>query len=185
MRGRPRNSDATNALRGNAGKRKRTPRAESPPVATGTPASEWDAPAHLPAEARAVWTRELPPLRQAGYLRRSDLAAFAIYCVARWRWEKATRTIARRGATYKTTSKHGEMERLRPEMTIIAAAERTMSRFMDGLALTTASRMRAAAQIANGQGKLPLPDPATGPTVPVAMEPPGADMPRSPIGWVN
>jgi P27 family predicted phage terminase small subunit len=141
------------ALRGNAGKRK--PRT----VTSAGSRGDYIEPPHWLKNptARAEWDRIVPELMRMRVLAGMDHAPLGMYCQAFASWVGAHAVIAEKGSTYLTQSKHGEMERIRPEVKIAAEAERTMLRYGQQFGLAPLSRTKVASGfLANGQ-QLTLP----------------------------
>jgi P27 family predicted phage terminase small subunit len=153
-RGRKPKPDALHQLAGNPGKRKR--RVDAPVEDLPVPDNEYAPPAMMTKRAALVWRAEMPRLRQLNMLKPTDLAAFAIYCETRARWEICRETLDEHGLTYATESKHGSMVRVRPEVAIMQTAERSMAKFLTELGMTSVSRIRALANKTGGQLQLPL-----------------------------
>lgn len=115
-------------------------------------------PAWLTSEvAKAEWVRLAPDLMKMRVLTQMDSVNLAMLCQATATYVAAQQVIAAKGATYTTSSKHGEMDRVRPEVKIAAEAEKTILRITKEFGLAPLSRARmATAHAANGV-QLPLP----------------------------
>lgn len=150
---------AERKLRGNAGKRKPKGKAAAEPKAEAAPRRDAPAPpAWLKDEvARAEWERQAPELMRMRVLAPMDHTALALYCQAFASYVAAQVVIAAKGATYTTTSKHGEMERLRPEVKIAEQAEKTMLRYGQQFGLLPLSRTKVASGFLQNGQQLPLP----------------------------
>lgn len=175
--GRPRLTDQERALRGDAGKRvpKRDKAAgtsiadKSAPKPAASPAAVETKPV-IPARiaphppvwltnliAREEWERLAPELVAMRVLSAMDYTALGLYCQAFASWLSATMVIAEKGAAYLTKSKHGEMERARPEVKIAAEAEKTMLRYGQQFGLAPLARSRVASGFLQNGQQLPLP----------------------------
>lgn len=107
--------------------------------------------------AKAEWVRLVPDLMKMRVLTPMDSVNLAMLCQATAAYVKAQQVIATKGATYTTTSKHGEMDRVRPEVKIAAEAEKTILRITKEFGLAPLSRARMATAHANNGVQLPLP----------------------------
>lgn len=106
--------------------------------------------------AAEEWRRLAPMLQKLRLLHEIDGTAFANYCLLYAEWRKAADAITRRGTSYKTVTKHGTMERLRPEFRVMTECTRLMQRMLSEFGLTPSARARIGTAIASGQMKLPL-----------------------------
>lgn len=141
-------------LRGNAGKRKS--KVASIPATASAPAVR---PPSWLVDPVAVeeWVRVTPELLKMRILTQMDHTPLAMYCQAFATWVSATQRLATEGHTYTTKSKHGEMDRLRPEVKLADAAERSMQRYGAQFGLGPLARTRVAAGHLQVGQQLPLP----------------------------
>lgn len=107
--------------------------------------------------ARSEWARLAPDLMKMRVLTQMDSVNLAMLCQATAAYVRSQQVIASKGATYTTTSKHGEMDRVRPEVKIAAEAEKTILRITKEFGLAPLSRARMATAHANNGVQLPLP----------------------------
>lgn len=131
---------------------------EAPP-AVPVPASDVPLPpAWLTDDiATSEWVRLAPDLMKMRVLTPMDSVNLAMLCQATAAYVKAQQVIAEKGATYTTTSKHGEMDRVRPEVKIAAESEKTILRITKEFGLAPLSRARMATAHAHNGVQLPLP----------------------------
>ncbi len=108
--------------------------------------------------AKAEWVRLVPDLMKMRVLSPMDSVNLAMLCQATAAYVKAQQIIAAKGSTYTTTSKHGEMERVRPEVKIAAEAEKTILRITKEFGLAPLSRARMATAHASNGVQLELPN---------------------------
>ena len=97
------------------------------------------APAHLDAEARKVWKKMAPQLRNLGLLTELDTAAFSIYCQAWGMYLAAVKVLQEKGLLQ--TLSNGA-QRSRPEIKIARDAESTILAISREFGMTPASRSR-------------------------------------------
>lgn len=166
---------ALKELAGNPGKRSLGRDLDAPPqeeleaaksLATATLAP----PTWLNKTAAKEWKRLAPILQRLRLLGQVDASALAQYCMWWGVWSAAAQAVNRIGSTYKTKSKHGSIDRVRPQFAVLEKAQRMMNRLSTEFGLTPAARSslgRALVDPAN-QPELGLPTPA------------GADRPRDP-----
>ncbi|NKD55961.1 MULTISPECIES: phage terminase small subunit P27 family [unclassified Haematospirillum] len=109
------------------------------------------------AFARAEWTRLAADLVSMRILSPIDSINLAMLCQATATYVRAQQVVAEKGATYTTASKHGEMDRVRPEVKIAAEAEKTILRITKEFGLAPLSRARVATAHANNGVQLMLP----------------------------
>ncbi len=109
------------------------------------------------AVARSEWVRLAADLVNMRILSPIDSINLAMLCQATATYIRAQQVIAEKGATYTTASKHGEMDRVRPEVKIAAEAEKTILRITKEFGLAPLSRARVATAHANNGVQLMLP----------------------------
>lgn len=108
--------------------------------------------------AKSEWVRLVPDLIKMRVLSPMDSVNLAMLCQATAAYVKAQQVIAAKGTTYTTTSKHGEMDRVRPEVKIAAEAEKTILRITKEFGLAPLSRARMATAHASNGVQLELPN---------------------------
>jgi P27 family predicted phage terminase small subunit len=181
MRGRRPKPDEVHALNGNPGKRKR--QKQNLAAAPAGNADVFQPPAWLDAIAKAQWRMEAPTLQRVNLMRETDRTAFATYCAAFSRYRVAQAVVKKSGMTYTTVTKHGSMERIRPEVKILQDAEKTMRAFMVEFGTTPSSRTRINSQKAHAdQPLLPgIPSESSQ----QSNTPGGAEQSNGPIGMLR
>lgn len=138
MRGRKAKPAELKELQGNPGKR-RIVKAQVDDAASG----KIVAPVKLTAGAAKVWERLAPELQRMNFLRSTDAAAFARYCMhlARY-WELSDEIRKAGGETYVTESKHGTMLRLHPKFVVRERLEARLESLEDRFGLTPSARQQ-------------------------------------------
>lgn len=141
-------------LHGNPSKRR--PRDCEPQPPPGTPAP----PAHLSERARAVWPRAATTLCAMGVLTVADGLGLEglVEAVADLQAARASlaapvkagrkRVAAGGSPTYVTVGKSGPMIRARPELALIADADRRVAMWLAKFGLTPADRSRVGGELA-------------------------------------
>lgn len=195
-------------LIGNPGHR---PIARLPDDATASTASRLEPPAWLAAPAPAhskrrskraaaaaatdplvVWQQVTAAAATLPFIRATDQNALARYCVHLARWMDLNRAVVARGAVYTTRSNHGELDRVRPEQTLMLKIETVLLALEDRLGLSPAARQSLLIRLAD----LPRDQIATQPSAPGTASPddvdtdpatdphrlPMMDLPASPVG---
>lgn len=139
------------------------PKLEHPVAAVTMAPPKW-----LNPIARAEWKRLAPMLQRLRLLHAIDATAFTMYCILYSQWHAAAKILNSRGSTYKTKSRHGEIERILPAFSVLQITTQRMQRLLSEFGLTPAARASLGRAVANGQLGLGL------------DTPPGADRPRDP-----
>ena len=116
-------------------------------------------PSWLSTGSREVWQSLASKLNQLGLLDQLDVHTLATYCEAAALYREMSAYLAKNGMTYTTISKHGELNRLRPEYKIMNDAAKTMRSLLAEFGFSPSSRTRLAQSTSTGQGQLPLNDP--------------------------
>lgn len=131
--GRKKKPAAKAKAQGNPGHRK---------IKTTTPAQPSDPsiPEWLDAVGRQVWSLYMPKLALLGYVRDTDLLAFARYCDHSARWLRVRALVEMNGEAYETRSKHGKMLRLNPNFQAMLRIEDQLTKLEDRFGLAPASR---------------------------------------------
>lgn len=181
-RGRKEKPAALRLAQGNPGRRKIEERTAF--VAEAAPAEEFPPPAHLCEEEKLIWREEVRHVGSLNLLRKSDISAFEIYVSALHIWRKAKQVVAKQGASYVSSSKHGDMVRVRPEVMMMNRYERVILNFQREFGMTSVSRIRAHSIVAAtrqpGQGDLPLAGGGNGKAA--GQDPAVAPAVRGPLG---
>lgn len=162
MAGRKPKPNHLKLITGNPGKRKLNGRAPTPIAVTTQFAL---APAWMTAKAKAAWPRVVGLLVHMGVATVSDELALEVLCEAYADWRSARDSLdqpvmlkvgdklielaAAGEQTYITNGQSGPMIRTRPELAIIADAERRLKTSLSDFGLTPASRTKLQA----GDGK--------------------------------
>ncbi|CCG42173.1 phage terminase small subunit P27 family [Magnetospirillum molischianum] len=149
-RGRKADPAAVKEAKGNPGRRKTAAVADvSADLHTG-------APPELSPGARKIWDALAPELARMKFLRETDRAAFARYCVYTAQWWDLTTSIAELGETYETVSAHGTMQRINPKFAVRERIENRLEALEDRFGLNPASRQQILQRMA---GITPPPPP--------------------------
>lgn len=178
---RPPKPTALKALAGNPGRRKAGAAPAPLPVPPDMAAGEFAPPADLTERECKVWVTELARWQGAGLARPSDLMAFRAYVEARALYLRCKEVVDKKGPTYTTRSKHGSMVRERPEVKIMNAQSRLMTKLSDQLAANTKQRIATTSQLATAK-QYDL--------FPVAQQAEGAGAAKpvqndDPVGWLQ
>lgn len=146
-------------------------RKKAPPPAA-TPSDIAAPPSWLTDElACSEWNRLVPELTKMRVLSPMDSVNLAMLCQATSVYVRSQRTICEKGSTYTTQSKHGEMDRVRPEVKIAAEAEKTILRITKEFGLAPLSRARMASAHASNGVQLELPNFGTSVTTQASTSP--------------
>lgn len=121
-------------VQGNPGKREIKDSC-SPPVAKP------EVPKDLSAEAKVIWVEVVDMLVAQRVITALDAHILESYCENLAKIRKC-RKVLKDGLTYKTHGRHGEQIKTRPEVNILAEAERQHRALSSELGLTPASRTR-------------------------------------------
>jgi len=110
-----------------------------------------DAPDWLNEQARAIWAKLAPDMRNLKFLRRTDELAFSRYCDAYARWMSVTASLDElTSVTYTTISKHGELKRLDPLLMAQDRLNKILLQFEDAFGLKPDARLRLIQQTVSG-----------------------------------
>lgn len=139
-RGPPPKPTRLRILNGNASKRPLNTREPQPKI--GTPhCPEW-----LSDDARKVWKRLVPLLRDMGVLTLADADAVAMYCSTYVEWRKAQDFVEKHGFVYPIRGEKGEVRCFQqfPQVSIARNLLLVLKSFMGEFGLTPAARSRIA-----------------------------------------
>jgi P27 family predicted phage terminase small subunit len=150
--GRTRTPAGVMTARGNPGRRPIAATAASGPADSGAGAPDW-----LAAEAREIWARLAPDLRQNNLIKALDELTFARYCENFALWLQARAALAAGTLVKTTTSEHVTMERLDKNLQAMLLLEKRLVDLEDRFGLNPGARQRIFAQRAAGAGASTLP----------------------------
>ena len=150
---------------GNPGHRPlvRSPAAGAP---LDTTAPDW-----LDDLGRAYWQANAGRLRALGFVKQTDLGAFARLCDHVSRWHRCRLRVNERGESYTTESKHGSMDRINPDFAAMLRLESVIQALEDRFGLTPAARQQILARLAE-----PPPSGDLGLAVPTGHAPAGSPL---------
>ena len=100
----------------------------------------------LDKEAKKEWRRISKQLEELGILTEVDMAAFAGYCEAYFRWKEAEEIISKHGTIVKTPSGYWQQV---PQVSIAQTYLKIMIKFCEQFGLTPSSRSRIVADKGN------------------------------------
>jgi P27 family predicted phage terminase small subunit len=104
-----------------------------------------DAPAWLPAEARAEWDRVVPELDRLGLLKGIDRAALTSYCMVWQRFVEASAIVGRDGMVVREELPLGREKLYRhPALLTAEAASKELRAWATEFGLTPSSEQRLA-----------------------------------------
>lgn len=169
MRGPKKKPAEIAAKQGNPGKQKRhrpafgsgralldaSARATTAPSAPETDPPAITPPADLDPLALPLWTEAVRWLSAVDMLKQTDLGALARYCEYYVLWRAArtalsdTRAKSGLRITYTTRSKHGNMERLRPQWRAMMDCEQQLRQLEDRFGLSPSMRTQLAVRMAS------------------------------------
>jgi P27 family predicted phage terminase small subunit len=168
-RGRRPDPDAVKRAKGNPGKR-----ALTEPAALPSGADHVRPPGKMPQSALAVWKSIAPDLERMNFLRPTDAQAFARYCNDVVRYWDLAKALRMEGDTYKSTSVHGELQRLNPKFLIQDRIVRRLEASEDRFGLSPAARQAILRSLASQMPQLPFgPNQGAEPAEPEAASPIG------------
>ena len=102
-----------------------------------------ECPEHLNAGAKAAWRSIGPELERMGVLTVADGLALQMLCEAYADYREASDVLARKGATYETTTAEGStMIRPRPELALASDSWKRVRAMLIEFGLTPAARTR-------------------------------------------
>ncbi|MDY6960323.1 MAG: phage terminase small subunit P27 family [Pseudomonadota bacterium] len=114
------------------------------------------APAWLDDAGRETWEALTADLRNRNMLRDAETVAFARYCDYVSLWRDLRGKVREIGATVTSISKHGQLDRVSPQLKAMLAIEGALVALEDRYGMTPAARYRIMTMKANVQGDLPL-----------------------------
>ena len=141
-------------MTGNPGKRPIDADTLTPPIETPQPSAQ------LSAASRAIWDETVKELEKLRVIARIDKFQIETYCNIVARAQAIQKFLDENGMTYTTRGKHGEMVRVRPEVSILQDCEKQIRAFASEWGMTAASRARVKTD--PRQGSLGLDDPTAG-----------------------
>ena len=152
-RGPPKKPHALRVLNGNPGKR---------PMTTTTPKPKGTVPrcpAWLSHEAKLVWRRLLPAIRDMGVLDAVDSEALATFCHVYARWREAEAFLDKNGMVYPLRDNKGNVKTMVqfPQVSIARNLLMIVRAFYQDFGMTPAARSRIEVPY-----KAPKPAPSTG-----------------------
>lgn len=140
-RGPPPTPDAILKLRGSRSalskRRRRGPGATGP---AGTPrCPEW-----LDNDAKVIWRRVVPQLRQMNVLALIDSSALGRYCRLSSRWQRAEKFLEQHGTSYAVKDSDGKVKYLAqfPEVSIASNLAQQLTRLEQEFGMTPSARTR-------------------------------------------
>jgi len=140
------------AKQGNPGHRTivKTPDADAassdPTMQPSPPASNAAAPEWLDEMGHKVWQLYMPRLKGMGYVKDTDMLAFARLCDHTARWLRLRDKVDAVGESYETESRHGKMQRINPDFAAMLRIEEKMVQLEDRFGLTPSSRQQILAR---------------------------------------
>lgn len=122
-------------------------------------------PAYLSREAKNVWRRMVPALREMSLLTATDGEALAAFCQTHVRWREAEKFLDEHGMVYPLRDEKGEIRCMQqfPQVSIARNLLVILKSFLQEFGMTPASRVRVAELL-----------PVT-PAVPLGRKPTGTD----------
>lgn len=114
---------------------------------SATPVIAGQAPDWLDEMGLHVWQTYMPRLKGMGYVKDTDMAAFARLCDHTSRWLRLRTKVNERGESYTTESRHGKMERMNPDFVAMLRIEGQMTALEDRFGLTPSARQQILARI--------------------------------------
>lgn len=140
-RGPPPTPDAILKLRGaRSALSKRRRRGQGVAGQAGTPrCPEW-----LDEDAKAIWRRVVPQLRQMNVLALIDSSALGRYCRLSSRWQRAEKFLEQHGTSYAVKDSDGKVKYLAqfPEVSIAANLAQQLTRLEAEFGMTPSARTR-------------------------------------------
>jgi P27 family predicted phage terminase small subunit len=145
-RGPKQQASETAALKGNPGHRPIAPVADVAQIAEIAP--DW----LKGKDARAIWSKLMPQLRQLRFVKETDEIVVGRYCIHLARFLTLNDDISTKGkaaVTYTTVTNHGTMERLHPKFAALMRTEEALVKIEDRIGLTPAARQSLMSGLAN------------------------------------
>lgn len=181
---------------GNPGRRSKKARAAIAAIADEAPADISQPPADLDEIARPYWASAAAYLSDRGLLKGVEPDTLARYCeyYAMWRAMRSELRDGRRKSglrlIYETNTKHGTMQRLRPQFRAMMECERELRNISDRFGLTPSTRAALMTRLAEARDPK-SPPMARAPGAATSQATNGADdralppAPASPIGTLG
>lgn len=113
----------------------------------------------LTGAASEIWNEVYPGLRKTNLVKSQDRVILARYCDYLARWVKLSAKVDAAGETYETQSKHGQLQRINPDLNALLRIEQSMLAIEDRVGLSPQARLNILSKLASagGQGMLDLP----------------------------